>query len=123
MDVQRVIADHMKFADYYPPGYTSAEQYIQAKRMDRFGTWGTDTEMVTFASAAALLQSSTYMAPPIRFFPLPVTTRSPSVPQKSQTSPDSSLLLYLTCILPACFDIVIRSSHKVCSCAQVLLEY
>ena len=49
MDVRRVIVDHMKFVDYYPPGYTSAEQYIQATRMDRFGTWGTDTEMVTLA--------------------------------------------------------------------------
>ena len=49
MDVCRVIVDHMKFVDYYPPGYTSAEQYIQATRMDRFGTWGTDTEMVTLA--------------------------------------------------------------------------
>ena len=49
MDVRRVIVDHMKFVDYYPPGYTSAEQYIQLTRMDRFGTWGTDTEMATLA--------------------------------------------------------------------------
>ena len=39
--------DHMKLVDYHPPGYASAEQYIQATRMDKFGTWGTDTEMVT----------------------------------------------------------------------------
>ena len=49
MDVCRVILDHMKFIDYHPAGYTSAEQYIQATRMDKFGTWGTDTEMVTLA--------------------------------------------------------------------------
>ena len=49
MDVRRVILDHMKFIDYYPAGYTSAEQYIQATRMDKFGTWGTDTDMVTLA--------------------------------------------------------------------------
>ena len=28
MDVRRVILDHMKFIDYHPAGYTSAEQYI-----------------------------------------------------------------------------------------------
>ena len=49
MDVRRVILDHMKFIDYHPAGYTSAEQYIQATRMDKFGTWGTGIEMVTLA--------------------------------------------------------------------------
>ena len=50
MDVHRVILDHMKFIDYYSAGYTSAEQYIQAMRMDKFGTWGTNTEMVTLVN-------------------------------------------------------------------------
>ena len=55
MDVHRVILDHMKFIDYYPAGYTSAEQYIQVTRMDKFGTWGTDTEMVNLAPMACHL--------------------------------------------------------------------
>ena len=49
MDVRRVVLDHMKFIDYHPAGYTSAKQYIQVTRMDKFGTWGTDTEMATLA--------------------------------------------------------------------------
>ena len=49
MDVRKVIVDHMKFIDYYPAGSTSAEQYIQVTSMDKFGTWGTETEMVTLA--------------------------------------------------------------------------
>ena len=49
MDVRRVVLDHMKFIDYYPAGYASTEQYIQVTRMDKFETWGTDTEMVTLA--------------------------------------------------------------------------
>ena len=50
MDVRKVIVDHMKFIDYYPAGSTSAEQYIQVTSMDKFGTWGTETEMVTLAN-------------------------------------------------------------------------
>ena len=34
MDVCRVILDYMKFIEYYPAGYKSAEQYIQAIRME-----------------------------------------------------------------------------------------
>ena len=49
MDVRRVVLDQMKFIDYHSAGYTSAEQYNQVTRMDKFGTWGTDTEMVTLA--------------------------------------------------------------------------
>ena len=50
IDVCKVIVDHMKFIGYYPAGNTSAEQYIQVTSMDKFGTWSTETEMVTLAN-------------------------------------------------------------------------
>ena len=55
MDVRKVIVDHIKFIGYYPAGNTSAEQYIQVTSMDKFGNWGTETEMVTLANLLHIL--------------------------------------------------------------------
>ena len=75
MDVRRVIVDHMIFIDYCPAGYTSAEQYIQVTGMDKFGTWGTDTEMVKYHYCANGSECADLTFERSSYFPSPIVSK------------------------------------------------